>query len=426
MLKKIIAFTISIISIASMTGCTAVNDFVAEVTGETSEFPVAVGHEVIISQPSKIIVLDDNIADILVNCGYTDKIIGKTEDCTQNELKDIKEYGSDKNPNTDAVNKLNADIIFASPDVSYSDYKKMKDDDTIVLRFTPATSTSSLKNLYSNVCKVMSGNISGDNVGKNKSEELLNNMKDISNKNVVIKGCYLFDINGESAVTADMFANIILEDAGIQNIATENDKNGILPNERILAADKQDGFAFYILCDKELKNKILSNKEFESTNVVNKNRIIEVPSSYLTRQGNTAVEGIKYITNQLSKNKNVKGESLTVDYGIDLYEGISYTLEDQDNYVMAIQQRLDDLGYLPIDPTGFFGDSTASAVKEFQINNELNRRDGVADYETLEKLFSTAAYSRSTPIKEDTNLKVQAQSQTATEPATFSVTTVDE
>ena len=81
---------------------------------------------------------------------------------------------------------------------------------------------------------------------------------------------------------------------------------------------------------------------------------------------------------------------------------------------------------MPIDPTGFFGDSTASAVKEFQINNELNRRDGVADYETLEKLFSTAAYSRSTPIKEDTNLKVQAQSQTATEPATFSVTTVDE
>ena len=50
-----------------------------------------------------------------------------------------------------------------------------------------------------------------------------------------------------------------------------------------------------------LKNKILQSDEFKSSNVVNKNRIVEIPSVYLTRQGNTAVQGIKYIESQLAK-----------------------------------------------------------------------------------------------------------------------------
>ena len=248
-------------------------------------------------------------------------------------------------------------------------------------------------------------------------------MEAVKSKNNVVKGCYLFKLDDKSAVTTDMFANTILEYAGVQNIAVDTDKNGAMPISRIIAADKQEGFAFYVLCEKGLKNKILQSDEFKSSNVVNKNRIVEIPSVYLTRQGNTAVQGIKYIESQLAKQKQVKGESLTEDYGIELYDGISYSLDDQDYVVLALQQRLDDLGYLPINPTGFYGDSTASAVKEFQVNNELNRRDGVADYETLERLFSTAAYSRSTPIKESTNSTVQAQGQVqATEPATFEVT----
>jgi len=424
MLKKLIALLVSIIVILSMSGCSAIGEFVNEVTGTQPEFPVSVGHELINNAPSKVVVFDDNVADILITCGYTDKIVGRSKDCTQEQLKNIKEYGSDKNPDTDSVNKLNPDVIFASTDITYSDYEKMNDDDTVVLRVTPATSTNALKLLYANICKVMSGNVTGSDIGIENADKVLSDMESAKNENAVIIGCYLFELDGKNAVTCDMFANTILEYAGIQNIAAESDVNGYLPTERIIATDKQDGFAFYILCEEGLKNKILSSEEFKNTNVVNKNRIIEVPGSYMTRQGNSAVEGIEYIKSQLNGKKDVKGESLAADYGVELYEGISYTLNDEDSIVLAIQQRLDDLGYFPINPTGFFGDSTASAVKEFQVNNELNRRDGVADYETLERMFSTAAYSRSTPIKESTNSTVQAQAQ-ATEPSTFAVTIIE-
>lgn len=423
MLRKILAISLCAITLAAAAGCNNFSTTIDKFTGNQEEYPVNVGHNTITTKPQKIAVLDDNVADILIACGYSDKIVAKTKDCNQEELKNVKEYGTDAKPDTASINKLNPNVIFTIDSIEYSYYKSMADSDTVVLRIKPASDIKELKLLYKNLCRVMEGSITGEKSGEKFVNKVLKSMEAVKSKNNVVKGCYLFKLDDKSAVTTDMFANTILEYAGVQNIAVDTDKNGAMPISRIIAADKQEGFAFYVLCEKGLKNKILQSDEFKSSNVVNKNRIVEIPSVYLTRQGNTAVQGIKYIESQLAKQKQVKGESLTEDYGIELYDGISYSLDDQDYVVLALQQRLDDLGYLPINPTGFYGDSTASAVKEFQVNNELNRRDGVADYETLERLFSTAAYSRSTPIKESTNSTVQAQGQVqATEPATFEVT----
>ncbi len=423
MLRKILAISLCAITLAAAAGCNNFSTTIDKFTGNQEEYPVNVGHDTITTKPQKVAVLDDNVADILIACGYSDKIVAKTKDCNQKELKNVKEYGTDAKPDTASINKLNPNVVFTTDSIEYSDYKSMADSDTVVLRIKPASDIKELKLLYKNLCRVMEGSITGEKSGEESVNKVLKSMEAAKSKNNVVKGCYLFKLDDKSAVTTDMFANTILEYAGVQNIAVDTDKNGAMPISRIIAADKQEGFAFYVLCEKGLKNKILQSDEFKSSNVINKNRIVEIPSVYLTRQGNTAVQGIKYIESQLAKQKEVKGESLTEDYGIELYDGISYSLDDQDYVVLALQQRLDDLGYLPINPTGFYGDSTASAVKEFQVNNELNRRDGVADYETLERLFSTAAYSRSTPIKESTNSTVQAQGQVqATEPATFEVT----
>lgn len=423
MLRKILAISLCAITLAAAAGCNNFSTTIDKFTGNQEEYPVNVGHNTITTKPQKVAVLDDNVADILIACGYSDKIVAKTKDCNQEELKNVKEYGTDAKPDTASINKLNPNVVFTTDSIEYSDYKAMADSDTVVLRIKPASDIKELKLLYKNLCRVMEGSITGEKSGEESVNKVLKSMEAVKSKNNVVKGCYLFKLDDKSAVTTDMFANTILEYAGVQNIAVDTDKNGAMPISRIIAADKQEGFAFYVLCEKGLKNKILQSDEFKSSNVINKNRIVEIPSVYLTRQGNTAVQGIKYIESQLAKQKEVKGESLTEDYGIELYDGISYSLDDQDYVVLALQQRLDDLGYLPINPTGFYGDSTASAVKEFQVNNELNRRDGVADYETLERLFSTAAYSRSTPIKESTNSTVQAQGQVqATEPATFEVT----
>lgn len=422
MLKKIISFSLSIAMLTMISGCdiSSLPNQISEkvsVSNKNTAYPVQVGTDKINSKPEKVLVLDDNVADILITCGYTERIVGCSTDCTQSELNDIKKYGSDINPRTDIISNANADIVFASPDISYEDYSEMKENGTIVLRMAPANNIDCLDTLYSNICTIMSGNIEGDKLGTEYAKSVIDNMEK-SNSNTVVKGCYLYDIDGKNAVTNDMFENDILKYAGVQNIATDLDTSGILPISKILASDKQQGFAFYILCENGMKDKILQSDTFKNSNVVNKNRVIEIPSEYLSRQGNSAVYGINYISQAIHKNSNRTGESLADDYGIEISDGMSYTLYDEDSYVLAIQQRLNDLEYLSIEPTGYFGQSTADAIKAFQINNELNRRDGVANKETIERLFSTTAFSALT-----TNTKT---SETATKASDENLTNATE
>ena len=57
-----------------------------------------------------------------------------------------------------------------------------------------------------------------------------------------------------------------------------------------------------------------------------------------------------------------------------------------------------------------------------QINNELNRRDGVADKETIEKLFTTTAFSNvntSIITSQNTANTTPEATEAPTEPATF-------
>ncbi len=426
MLKKIVALSLSISILATVSGCSFadVSSQISEkisVNNKTTAYPVTVGKEEVSSQPQKILVLDDNIADVLIACGYTDKIVGCSTDCTQKELADVQKYGSDINPRTDITETANADIIFASPDISYEDYKELKKGDALVLRMAPATSVDNLDILYSNICTIMSGNLDGNKLGEAYSKTVINNLEQNAN-DTIVKGCYIYSMDEAISVTTDMYENDILGYAGVQNIATELDTNGKLPFSKITAVDKQQGFAFYIFCEKGLKQQILQSDTFKNTNVVNKNRVIEIPSEYISRQGNYSASGIAYIAKAIKDNSNRKGESLAENYGIEIFEGISYTLDEEDSYVFAIQQRLKDLGYISIAPTGYFGQSTADAVKNFQINNELNRRDGVADKETIEKLFSTAAFSNvNTSIisSQSTANSTPTATEAPTESATF-------
>ncbi len=430
MFKKIIALSLSVAMLTAASGCDfkAVSNQISNklsVDSKATAYPVTVGKEEIYSQPEKILVLDDNVADVLITCGYTDKIVGCSTDCTQAELADVQKYGSDINPRTDITANADADIIFASPDISYEDYKDLKKGDALVLRMASATSVDNLDILYSNICTIMSGNIEGDKLGEAYAKAVIDNLEK-NKSDTIVKGCYIYSIDKAIAVTNDMYENDILSYAGVQNIATEMDMHGKLPFSKITAVDKQQGFAFYIFCEKGLKQQILQSDVFKNTNVVNKNRVIEIPSEYISRQGKYSASGVAYIANAIKENGNRQGESLAENYGIEIFDGISYTLDEEDSNVFAIQQRLKDLGYITIAPTGYFGQSTADAVKSFQINNELNRRDGVADKETIEKLFSTAAFSNvNTGIisSQNTSNTIPEATEAPTEASTF--TTVE-
>ena len=69
-----------------------------------------------------------------------------------------------------------------------------------------------------------------------------------------------------------------------------------------------------------------------------------------------------------------------------------YTLGDQSNAVLTIQNRLSILGFFNEIATGYYGDTTAQAVEAFQLANNLEAT-GIVDQETYQAMFSATALS---------------------------------
>ena len=62
-------------------------------------------------------------------------------------------------------------------------------------------------------------------------------------------------------------------------------------------------------------------------------------------------------------------------------------LGDEGDDVYSVQDRLYEMGYLSTKPTGYFGENTEKAVKNFQKNNELSA-DGKVGVETKDLMFN--------------------------------------
>ncbi len=65
----------------------------------------------------------------------------------------------------------------------------------------------------------------------------------------------------------------------------------------------------------------------------------------------------------------------------------------QSGDVMKLQKRLEELGYMFVEPTGLYAEGTQQSVKDFQYLNGLTVT-GVADPETLKLIFSNQAKKR--------------------------------
>lgn len=74
----------------------------------------------------------------------------------------------------------------------------------------------------------------------------------------------------------------------------------------------------------------------------------------------------------------------------------NYKNGDENEEVTKIQNQLAALGYFDIDATGFFGDYTEQAVKNFQLENALEAT-GIIDKATYDVLFGDSAVRNPNP-----------------------------
>ena len=232
-----------------------------------SDYPVSVASYTIISKPASVVCLSDSVADIIISCGYTDAVKGRTDECTQKELEGASSIGSKADPSVKKIEELSPDVVFADKSVNQEVLKKLTDDGVCVLNMITAQNGTQLDTLYSSIGAVMAGNKDGRENGKNKAQSLLTTMSDLQRvvpeTDVAPVACYLYDEKCTPAPTTT-FCGKLFEYAGAVNAFS------LLQDETQSAGNYETSYyaeclklgdVSCIFCDTGVKDKLMENPD---------------------------------------------------------------------------------------------------------------------------------------------------------------------
>ncbi len=368
------------------------------------DYPVKIANYTFNEKPKSIVCLNDSIADILIACGYADRITARSDECTQEELSEVPSVGTRSRPNSQKILDVNPDVVFADKSLAEETREKIEKSQIKVMTMANASTADELKTLYQNLCAIVDGNNTGRENGKNKSDNILMMLTDLQRlvpeKEVQATACYIYDIEGNSA-SNDTFAGKLFDYANAINVCSSQ-----LAGKDMLEIIKLSN-PQYIFCAIGLKEKLLSDDELKNLSAVKNGNVFEINAMEFQRQGNSMTEVVTYIIESMypelkdsessveesSKEESSKEESIIevkADNSLEITEDMNFVLGEESDDIKKIQNRLKALGYFSEDSTGYFGELSVNAFMSFEKTNGLEV-DGEASYQDLKLLFSADA-----------------------------------
>ena len=399
MLKKLTALFLSAILAAGMlTACGPKND-ISSGAGE-KDFPVKIGEVTINQEPSGVAVLSPNLADVILTMDYEVSLKAKSADCTQSDLAVLPNVTMDE---AQKIKDLGANLVLTDTKPSEAQTEAFNKAGITVLTIAKATGREDLDRLYSQVGSALKGAKTGYEHSKKASQSIFLTIDDISRiipqSNKPITVAYLYDADG-GVVTGDTLQGKLIEAAGLLNAASDGTGNKMPVNELLIANPQ------YIFCPTGVKAKLAESPEYKKLDAVKAGKVYEMDPKLMLLQGRGMVDAVTFIAGkvypQLLEGTNASGTSSTgsaspgtgasgtFDTSITLKKG------DKNDNVLKMQNRLQELGYMFVKPSGEFAEGTEQSVKDFQFLNGLPAT-GVAEPKTLQKLFSDNVKKRPTP-----------------------------
>lgn len=401
MLKKITAAILTVLLTAAVfTGCGPQND-ISSGAG-TQDYPVTIGTVNLKAQPTGVAVLSPNLADVILSLDYEIQLKARSADCTQNDLSVLPVVTGD---DAKKIKSLGADLVLTDNFLTENQLKAMSDEGVTVLKIDRATSREDLDRLYSQVGAAFKGAKTGYERGTKVSQSIFLTIDDISRiipqSNVITTVAYLFDVNG-GVVTGDTLEGKLIESAGLVNAASDGTGNK-MDMESLLRADPK-----YIFCPTGLKAKLSQSEQYKKLTAVKEGHVYEMDPNEMLLQGRGMVEAVSFMAGTVYP-ELLKGTVSTPSSGSASSGSVSsgtgstppassgtvtaLKKGDQNADVLKMQNRLKELGYMFVKPSGLFAEATEQSVKDFQLLNGLEAT-GVADQKTLQKLYSGDAKKR--------------------------------
>lgn len=424
-ISAILALTLVLSAMSVLAGCNA-----------DENYPVSVGNITIKEEPKKVVALDHMSAELISYMGYDVKLEGRGEDVSQEWLAIVPTMGTVTAPDTEKIIGCEADIVFADSTIPDEAVQELEKNNITVIKMSTPVSQKEIETNYITIGKILGGEKAGAETGKNAYDKLFSNLEDMRRTATSVKGyiakeiVYVFSINGViMLMPGHTFGDLLMSYTGGVNIAGPAQTEEYNP-ELILKANT----IFY--ADNATLDLLKADGTAKNAKAIKEKRIYKITPAEINRQGRTAEETVKKMIDYLYPEAHIYGNkkpstsdeakpqdstkpqsettaqqetkpqsetskpessatdnsSVASDYDIEITDKLSLKKEDENDNVKAMQQRLYDLGYVDDEEniTGYYGDVSEAAVKEFQSNNGI-KDTGKADNATLKKLFDKNA-----------------------------------
>ncbi len=389
MLKKCIAALLcAVLFLPYLAGCGSKNN-ISSGAG-AADYPVTVGSVTLRNPPSGAAVLSQNVADVILELGYEISLKAKSAACTQPDLAALPNVTAD---DAKKIKGLGADLVFADSPLTEAQQQAMKGAGISVLVLKPAAGRADLARLYSEVGEALKGAETGHDKGKESAQDMLETLDDITRVskkgNTPITAAYLTDAQG-GAATGDTFAGSLVEAAGLTNVA-DSGKDGKISAQSLAISNPA-----YLFCAKGVKAKLAASPQYQKLAAVKSGKVYEMDPNWMRLQGENMIEAVSFMAGTVhpellrgtssgqAEPTEAQSSAPASSSSLNLNQTLKKGMQNDD--VLKMQNRLKELGYMFMKPTGLFGDGTEQSVKDFQLLNGLPAT-GIADPTTLRKMY---------------------------------------
>ena len=429
-MKRIIS-----VLLAAVMVCTAVVIFAGCGDGN---YPVTVANITIDKEPEAIVVLDPSAADIISYMNYDGKIVGRSTEVDQSYLSVAPDFGAAADPDVNSIINSGAQVVFAGDKINDDAVKQLQEKKIQVIKMSLADTPKELETNYLTIGKILGGAVTGLEKGTSSYEKLIEHMEKLkievsssTTSGALETACYLYVDDGSLRVmTSGTYADMLIGYTGAVNVAVNIIDGNVEVNTLRIA---NPNYIFY--SDEQTLNAIQSDDVLSKLTAVTSGKALQVSEKEITRQGLTALATLekmigfmhpelakKATTDEAATQAQTPAQTATEAatqaatqaaaqatqaaneaphseadrYDIKITDDLSLKKGDEDKGdskdVWELQHRLWNLDYLVgVDNvTGYYGDLTEQAVKEYQKAAGFEVT-GVADNKTIKALFMSDA-----------------------------------
>ena len=431
-MKRIIS-----VLLAAVMVCTAAVIFAGCGDGN---YPVTVANITIDKEPEAIVVLDPSAADIISYMNYDGKIVGRSTEVDQSYLSVAPDFGAAAEPDVNSIINSGAQVVFAGDKINDDAVKQLQEKKIQVIKMSLADTPKELETNYLTIGKILGGAVTGLEKGTSSYEKLIEHMEKLkievsssTTSGALETACYLYVDDGRLRVmTSGTYVDMLIGYTGAVNVAVNIIDGNVEVNTLRIA---NPNYIFY--SDEQTLNAIQSDDVLSKLTAVTSGKALQVSEKDITRQGLTALATLEkmigFMHPELAKKAttdeaatqaqtpaqtateaatqaatqaapqaattqpaNAAPHSEADRYDIKITDDLSLKKGDEDKGdskdVWELQHRLWNLDYLVgVDNvTGYFGDLTEQAVKDYQKAAGFEVT-GIADNKTIKALFMSDA-----------------------------------